>query len=54
MPTNDDSAGLRFPSPCSAKVLAGLASRFGSPLLVIDCESVRRQYRALAQALPGV
>lgn len=54
MPTNDDSAGLRFPSPCSAEVLAGLASRFGSPLLVIDCESVRRQYRALAQALPGV
>jgi ornithine decarboxylase len=31
-----------------------LASRFGSPLLVVDCEQVRRQYRALRNALPGV
>ena len=31
-----------------------LAARFGSPLLVVDCEQVRRQYRALGAALPGV
>jgi ornithine decarboxylase len=31
-----------------------LAARFGSPLLVVDCEQVRRQYRALKGALPGV
>jgi ornithine decarboxylase len=31
-----------------------LAARFGSPLLVVDCEQVRRQYRALRDALPGV
>jgi ornithine decarboxylase len=31
-----------------------LAARFGSPLLVVDCEQVRRQYRSLKAALPGV
>jgi ornithine decarboxylase len=31
-----------------------LAARYGSPLLVIDVERVRRQYRRLAAALPGV
>jgi ornithine decarboxylase len=31
-----------------------LASRYGSPLLVIDAERVRRQYRRLSAALPGV
>lgn len=34
--------------------IRGLAARFGSPLLVLDCEQVRRQYRALKAALPGV
>lgn len=31
-----------------------LAREFGSPLLVIDCERVRQQYRALQEALPRV
>ena len=31
-----------------------LAARFGSPLLVVDCDQVRRQYHALKAALPGV
>jgi ornithine decarboxylase len=31
-----------------------LAAQFGSPLLIIDCERVRQQYRRLAAALPGV
>jgi ornithine decarboxylase len=34
--------------------IRGLAGRFGSPLLVLDCEQVRRQYHALKSALPGV
>ena len=34
--------------------IRGLVARFGSPLLVVDCEQVRRQYRALQAALPGV
>ncbi len=31
-----------------------LVARYGSPLFVIDAERVRRQYRRLAAALPGV
>lgn len=31
-----------------------LVATFGSPLLIIDCERVRGQYRRLAKALPGV
>jgi ornithine decarboxylase len=31
-----------------------LVSRYGSPLLVIDAERIRRQYRRLVAALPGV
>jgi len=49
-----DVAGERFPTPLGAETLAELARRYGSPLFVIDCEAVRRQYRALARALPGV
>jgi ornithine decarboxylase len=31
-----------------------LVATFGSPLLIIDCERVRAQYRRLHKALPGV
>jgi ornithine decarboxylase len=34
--------------------ISGLVARFGSPLLVVDCEQVRRQYHSLKAALPGV
>jgi ornithine decarboxylase len=34
--------------------LRRLAARHGTPLLVIDCTVIRRQYRSLAAALPGV
>jgi ornithine decarboxylase len=34
--------------------IRALVARFGSPLLVLDCEQVRRQYHALKAALPGV
>ena len=45
---------VRLPYPYTAAGLQALADRFGSPLLVIDCDIIRRQYRALAAALPGV
>lgn len=31
-----------------------LVEQYGSPLLLLDCDVIRRQYRKLAQALPGV
>jgi len=31
-----------------------LVATYGSPLLIVDCERVRVQYRRLARALPGV
>ena len=31
-----------------------LVATFGSPLLILDCERVRAQYRRLAAALPRV
>ena len=31
-----------------------LASQFCAPLMVLDCDAIRRQYRALKHALPGV
>ena len=34
--------------------LRALASRHGTPLLLLDCDVIRRQYEALQQALPGV
>jgi ornithine decarboxylase len=40
--------------PFSREAVQHLVARYGSPLLVIDAERVRRQYRRLAAALPGV
>ena len=37
-----------------ASALRRLVARHGTPLLVVDCDSIRRQYRSLAAALPGV
>jgi ornithine decarboxylase len=45
---------LRLASPYDADALAALVRLHGSPLLVLDCDVVRRQYRALRAALPGV
>ncbi len=45
---------LRLESPYGAAALQAMAARFGSPLFLIDCDVIRRQYRALASALPGV
>ena len=40
--------------PFTSTEVARLVASFGSPLLVLDCERVRGQYRRLAAALPGV
>jgi ornithine decarboxylase len=40
--------------PFSREAIQHLAARYGSPLLVIDADRVRRQYRRLKAALPGV
>jgi ornithine decarboxylase len=45
---------VRLQAPYRAPALEALVARFGSPLLVIDCNIIRRQYHALAGALPGV
>jgi ornithine decarboxylase len=44
----------RWIDPFEPRQIRRLVGEFGSPLLVIDCERVRRQYRALQRALPGV
>jgi ornithine decarboxylase len=40
--------------PFAHEAIKRLVTRYGSPLFVIDVERVRRQYRRLAAALPGV
>src|SRR5262245_27606782 len=50
----NDVAAPRLDAARSEANLRSLVERYGSPLLVIDCDSVRTQYRALAAALPGV
>jgi ornithine decarboxylase len=40
--------------PFSRKVIERLVAQYGSPLLIVDAERVRRQYRRLSAALPGV
>ena len=44
----------RWIDPFEPRHIRRLVAEFGSPLLVVDCERVRRQYRALHRALPGV
>jgi ornithine decarboxylase len=40
--------------PFAFEAVRHLVARYGSPLLIIDAERVRRQFRLLAAALPGV
>ena len=40
--------------PFAPESIKHLAILYGSPLFLIDAERVRRQYRRLAAALPGV
>ncbi len=43
-----------FIDPFQPEEIRRLVATFGSPLLIIDCERVRAQYRRLHKALPGV
>lgn len=40
--------------PFLPREIRRLVREFGSPLLIIDCERIRQQYRGLQRALPGV
>lgn len=44
----------RFIDPFQPAEIQRLVREFGSPLLIVDCERVRVQYRKLHKALPGV
>src|SRR5215469_9887149 len=44
----------RFIDPFQPAEVRLLVKEFGSPLLILDCERVRVQYRKLRKALPGV
>jgi len=40
--------------PFTPAAIRRLVAEFGSPLIIVDCERVRTQYRRLRKALPGV
>src|SRR5205807_9202415 len=44
----------RFIDPFQPAEVRRLVGEFGSPLLILDCERVRVQFRKLRKALPGV
>ncbi len=47
-----------FASPAltaeETQLIESSVAQFGSPLLLMDCDTIRQQYRALSAALPGV
>lgn len=43
-----------FTDPFTNAEIQRLVAEFGSPLLIIDCQRIREQYRKLHKALPGV
>jgi len=47
-------AAARFIDPFEPEHIRRLVRQFGSPLVIVDCERVRQQYRRLQRALPGV
>ena len=48
------SATRGYIDPFKPAEIKQLVAEFGSPLLIIDCQRVREQYRKLHKALPGV
>jgi ornithine decarboxylase len=48
------NATRKFIDPFKPAEIQRLVKEFGSPLLIIDCQRVREQYRKLHKALPGV
>ena len=49
-----DATHPRLAAPYERRDIEALMARYGSPLVMIDCDVVRAQYNALAAALPGV
>jgi ornithine decarboxylase len=45
---------IRFIDPFQPAEIRRLVKEYGSPLIILDCERVRVQYRKLRKALPGV
>ena len=52
--TRDTQTTERMVAPYTPLELESLVARYGSPLMIIDCDIIRAQYRALQAALPGV
>jgi ornithine decarboxylase len=52
-PVESPEAG-RMHAPYTSADLEALVARYGSPLLIVDCDQIRAQFRRLAAALPGV
>ena len=52
--TKNSARRTRFIDPFQPAEIRRLVKEFGSPLLILDCERVRVQYRKLRKALPGV
>jgi ornithine decarboxylase len=44
----------KYIDPFTHTEIQRLVAEFGSPLLIIDCQRIREQYRKLHKALPGV
>lgn len=44
----------KYIDPFARREIRRLVAEFGSPLLIVDCERIRRQYRQLRRALPRV
>src|ERR1700739_120839 len=54
MNTKRSARRTRCIDPFQPAEIRRLVKEFGSPLLILDCERVRVQYRKLLKALPGV
>ena len=44
----------KYIDPFEPAQVRRLVATYGSPLLIVDCERIRAQYRRLQKALPGV
>ncbi len=51
---NFQSFAARALSVDDVRLIESSVSQFGAPLLMLDCETIRQQYRALNHALPNV
>jgi ornithine decarboxylase len=52
--TRNPRARRAYIDPFTPAEIRRLVAEFGSPLLIVDCQRIREQYRKLHRALPGV